>query len=243
MNWLKQNWKNFIMGILILLVLLITGGYAVIKYRTYEAMPEAVSLIETDGVQEEDDYYVIEPEEPTGNVVFYQGGLVETEAYLPLAQAISEQGFRVFVPSMPLNLAILKTNAFAEIYEENPSNLEWWIGGHSLGGTSALLYADEQPAQLKGAFLLGAYPSDETDLTDTDLEILSLYAENDGVINQDKYQSSQSLLPENTVYHVISGGNHSNFGHYGFQNGDGESSISREEQQQAVAEQFKQMTE
>ena len=73
MNWLKRNWKNFIMGILILLVLLITGGYAVIKYRTYEAMPEALSLIKTDGVQEENGYYIIEPEEASGNVVFYQG--------------------------------------------------------------------------------------------------------------------------------------------------------------------------
>lgn len=34
----------------------------------------------------------------------------------------------------------------------------------------------------------------------------------------------------------IEGGNHSNFGYYGFQNGDGKSLISREEQHKEVAE-------
>lgn len=54
-------------------------------------------------------------------------------------------------------------------------------------------------------------------------------------MNLDKYNKTKSLLPDKTSF-VILEGNHSNFGYYGFQKGDGESNISREEQHNLVVE-------
>lgn len=49
-----------------------------------------------------------------------------------------------------------------------------------------------------------------------------------------KFQATQTLLPDVTIFAVIEGGNHSNFGYYGFQKGDGESQITREVQHEHV---------
>ena len=41
------------------------------------------------------------------NIIFYPGGLVEPESYSPLAREMAEQGHRVYIANMPINLAIL----------------------------------------------------------------------------------------------------------------------------------------
>ena len=44
----------------------------------------------------------------------------------------------------------------------------------------------------------------------------------------------KSLMPNNTEYVMIEGGNHSQFGYYGLQSGDNVAKITREEQQSIV---------
>ena len=50
------------------------------------------------------------------------------------------------------------------------------------------------------------------------------------MLNKDEYNKSISNFPNNYEEIVIEGGNHSNFGDYGQQRGDGEASISNNEQ-------------
>lgn len=45
-----------------------------------------------------------------------------------------------------------------------------------------------------------------------------------------KYQAGRMYLPPDTVYYTVEGGNHAQFGDYGHQKGDGEPSISEEDQ-------------
>jgi hypothetical protein len=59
---------------------------------------------------------------------------------------------------------------------------------------------------------------------------LSILGTNDEVVNAAKYQNGRAYLPEDTVYYTIEGGNHSQFGDYGHQSGDGEPGVSEEEQ-------------
>ena len=82
--------------------------------------------------------------------------------------------------------------------------------------------------------LLAAYST--ADLTDSGLDVLSIYGSEDGVLNMEKYESNRGNLPENTVEVMIPGGNHAGFGCYGPQNGDGEAGISATEQIQYTAE-------
>jgi len=46
----------------------------------------------------------------------------------------------------------------------------------------------------------------------------------------EKFDETKALLPADTQYVVIDGGNHAQFGSYGFQPGDNEATISPEEQ-------------
>lgn len=60
--------------------------------------------------------------------------------------------------------------------------------------------------------------------------VISLYGSEDGVLNREKYRQYQINLPRDAVEKVLEGGNHSGFGSYGHQEGDGEASVSAAEQ-------------
>jgi hypothetical protein len=65
--------------------------------------------------------------------------------------------------------------------------------------------------------------------------VSSIYGTLDSVADPEKIAYSQALLPPDTVWVPIEGGNHAQFGYYGPQPGDAAATISREEQQaQAV---------
>lgn len=203
-------------------------GLMVVMILTYEAMPEAKQMIELDDVRLENGMYILEPHEFEANIVIYQGGLVQTEAYLVLANLLKEEGFRVFLPKMPLNLAIINQNALLEIQTLYPSDLEWIGVGHSLGGATLSFVAEN----LDVLILLGAYPASSQDLSELDIQVLSITAEFDEVLNQDNFENTKSLLPDATIYEVILGGNHAYFGFYGAQRGDGAATITRLQQHQ-----------
>ena len=65
----------------------------------------------------------------------------------------------------------------------------------------------------------------------------------DQVLNRDKYAQYESNLPEDTTVLEIVGGNHAYYGNYGEQDGDGEATITREEQQAEAVEALRQAFE
>ena len=159
-------------------------------------------------------------------IIFYPGGKVEYTAYAPLMRDFAEEGYFCAVVKMPFNLAVLDSNAAKEVKEAHPEITHWIIGGHSLGGVMAAKYA--AISDFDGLFLLAAYAN--TDMSDKDIAVVSVYGDADGVLNMDEYEASKSNLPADMIEHVIKGGNHSQFGSYGLQEGDNEASISAEEQ-------------
>ena len=54
----------------------------------------------------------------------------------------------------------------------------------------------------------------------------------------DKVVEGRDLLPEGSVEICIEGGNHAQFGSYGEQKGDGQATISGEEQRRQTVEAF-----
>jgi len=216
--------------ILAAVILLCCGGvgiYAADYYRMDNAAVAAMADSNTVTVELSDNLAVFRPANAETGLVFYPGGKVEYTAYAPLMQALAEQGILCVIPKMPLNLAVLDSNAAEEIPDLFPEIGTWYIGGHSLGGSMAASCAAESN-RFTGLVLLAAYST--ADLRDTDLAVLSVYGTEDKVLNMEKYYEYFPNLPEDTTEWVIDGGNHAQFGSYGAQEGDGEASRSAKEQ-------------
>ena len=230
--------KRYIVGISLVAVLLVlVFGCVVYVSDYYSADVTAVAAMagsETVSVQKMDKITVFTPENPTAGFLFYPGGKVESTAYAPLMLALAERDVLCVLIPMPCNLAVLNPNAAEGMLELFPEIENWYIGGHSLGGSMAASYGAKHPEKLSGLVLLAAYST--ADLADSGLDVLSIYGSEDGVLNMEKQESCRGNLPETTVEIVIPGGNHAGFGSYGAQDGDGKASISPDEQIQYTAE-------
>ena len=192
-----------------------------------------------------------------GIIVFYPGGKVEYTAYSALMYELSARGFICLLPKMPENLAFLSIRAVDylmpgdEEIRKKAGEMDWYMAGHSLGGVAASKYladafedSGEKPelpgdvegglGRFKGLILCGSYPA--SDLSSAPIRLLSIYGSNDRVLNRKSYEASRSNWPADSTEEVIEGGNHASFGTYGKQEGDGEATISNEQQIKITAE-------
>ncbi|MBQ3230371.1 MAG: alpha/beta hydrolase [Clostridia bacterium] len=227
----KRKRKIFIITTSVVLALaIITGACAIYLGSYYRADNEAIGAFLPQGAtwKEESDRVVFEPEGATKGFIFYPGGKVEYTSYVPLMQACAEAGILCVLVEMPFNLAVLDVNAANGIQNEYPEIDEWYIGGHSLGGSMAASYVADNPEDYEGLILLGSYST--SDLSDTDLAVLSVFGSEDKVMNRDKYNENKSNLPNDFTEFIIDGGCHAYFGMYGAQDGDGIPTITNEEQ-------------
>ena len=158
--------------------------------------------------------------------VFYPGGKVEYSAYAPLLKACADKGILCIVVKMPCNLAIFGMNKALNVIEIYPDVENWYIGGHSLGGSMAASCASSNPDVFDGVILLASYSTSNLE----SLPVLSVYGDQDGVLNTEKYEKNKQNLPSDFVEYVIEGGNHAYFGMYGKQSGDGKANITNLEQ-------------
>ena len=199
-----------------------------IEKMTYETEVE----MQTD----ENGNLVFEPEQAKNGLIFYPGGKVEYTAYIPLMKSLASEGTLCLLVEMPFNLAVLDVNAADGLQEQYPEIESWYIGGHSLGGSMAASYLAENKDLFDGLVLLGAYST--ADLSDLEIEVLSVYGSEDLVMNHEKYESNLTNLPSDLTEFVIDGGCHAYFGMYGAQDGDGTPSITNEEQIQVTVDAF-----
>lgn len=172
---------------------------------------------------------------PQVGLVFYPGGLVSPEAYLPLLAPLAEKGVKVLITKPFLNLAVFDAEAALAIAKKEPQ-LKWFLAGHSLGGAMAVKAAKKEPALFAGLALLGAYADKNDAIAEAKLPVLSISASLDGLSTPTKIEAAKGYLPASTQYRVIEGGNHAQFGNYGPQQGDGKASIDAGSQQQQTRE-------
>ncbi|MBR3159287.1 MAG: hypothetical protein IKF14_09325 [Atopobiaceae bacterium] len=74
------------------------------------------------------------------------------------------------------------------------------------------------------------------DLSGRNLDALLVYGSNDLVLNRESYNGAKSKLPARARECEIAGDNHAYYGNYGEQKGDGQASITREQQQEQTSE-------
>lgn len=178
-------------------------------------------------VQLTDDSIVFIPDEPQAGFIFYPGALVPVEAYAPLLRTLAENGVLCVAVHMPLRLAVLDMNAADGIADQYSEITRWAIGGHSLGGAMAASYAAKHAEEYDVLVLLAAYSKAELPES---LSVVSIYGDQDQVMNREKYAEYRGNLPESAVEVIVAGGNHAQFGDYGHQKGDGVASVIAQEQ-------------
>lgn len=175
-------------------------------------------------------------------LVFYPGGRVDYRSYAPLMREIAARGYPAVLVPAPLNLMVFAPNRAVNVIGFYPKVREWAVGGHSLGAAMAASFVEsldpEEVArsQVRGLLMIAGYPPGDEDLSERTLGVLSIAGGRDEVFDREKWTESRLQLPSQSVFEVIEGGNHAGFGNYGRQPGDGEASISRDEQQRRTAE-------
>ena len=227
---MKRKFKYIITAIVIVFALAI-GGFIVYVQDYYHSGAVAQEIL-ADGnlvTYSNGDIYLeaASSTSVTTNdlIVFYPGGKVEYDAYLPLARMLQDQGVSVILCKMPFNLAVFDTNHARRYLDQFGANTRIYMMGHSLGGAMASSFASDNQDRVAGLILLGSYLYGSFPVENQ----LTIYGSNDLVLDRSKIDYDQNIV-------VIDGGNHSGFGDYGPQKGDGEATITKEMQQQVSVE-------
>jgi pimeloyl-ACP methyl ester carboxylesterase len=173
-------------------------------------------------------------------LVFICGSGVAAAAYAPLLRPVAEAGYPVFIVKLPWRFAPFrsqKDEALARarrVMQETPGVAAWALAGHSLGAALAARAVHADASGVAALVLIGTTHPRDHDLSSVRLPVTKIYGTNDGVAPHERSMANSHLLPADTRWVAIDGGNHSQFGHYGWQLLDGRASIGREAQQAAA---------
>jgi dienelactone hydrolase len=235
-----MKWLRRLLVVLVLILVLGGAGFVAWASATPAPMPEAIAALQSDQQVQVDTerWLTFTPlaVAPRTGFIFYPGGKVDPRSYAPAAKAIAQQGFLVVIVPMPLNLAVFGAGRASDVIAAHPDTTNWVVGGHSLGGSMAANYARSHSGQVSGLALWASYPASSDDLSGLPLAVASISGNRDGLSTTAKIDASRPLLPANTLWLAIAGGNHAQFGWYGDQAGDNPATISRAEQQRITVE-------
>jgi Alpha/beta hydrolase family len=230
-RWVRWWW--FVLAVLLLLIIAVGAFIAWANTPAGVLMPEALAALESNDevVVTQRGWLAFVPHDapPTAGIILYPGGRVQAEAYAPLAHQIAEAGYLAAIVYAPLNLAIFNPGAANAVMENFSAVDTWIVGGHSLGGVAAALFAADNRAAVDGLVLLASFPANNA-LATSDMPVLSIYGTNDGLATVESILASAANLPATARFVALEGGNHAQFGYYGAQAGDGIASLSHAEQ-------------
>ncbi|MGD9910643.1 MAG: alpha/beta hydrolase [Candidatus Izemoplasmatales bacterium] len=222
--------KKILLSIVILIAVLFAALfiYSSNPYQPLEAMTAQIETLNTDSItiEEKSNSITYTVPNPSANILFIPGGLVNPHSYDYLNIQLALAGYNVTVYKPPFDLAILSPNAASRFLKDDMDNI---IIGHSLGGVVASMIASKSDLISK-VILLGSYPIKDI----TDKQVLILTAEFDLGMDQTKFDESLQYVNDNAIVFDIIGGNHAQFGWYGPQKGDGEADITTLDQQDIV---------
>ncbi|HSO72959.1 MAG TPA: alpha/beta hydrolase, partial [Thermodesulfobacteriota bacterium] len=137
--------KRVLLGLLIVLAVLVIG-FVIWALNPLQPTADALAALESDSkvtVTQTGDYVAFMPTgtAPTRAFVFYPGGRVDYRAYAAPLHQLAEQGYLAILLPVRLNLAFFDINAADRAIPDFPEIQDWAVGGHSLGGVAASMYA------------------------------------------------------------------------------------------------------
>ena len=233
---MKLRFRYVLIGLAAILLLAV-GGFVVWAANPLGPGEQALAALETGSNVSVDvgDPIIFLPtnSNPDTGFIFYPGGRVDYRSYAQPLHQIASRGYLVVSVRAPLNLMVFDPNQAEEIIPQFPQIKHWAIGGHSLGGAMAANYLYNHPDAADGLILWASYPAKDNNLSASGIKVLSIYGSLD-MGGMEPFVTSRPLLPADTTWVMIEGGNHAQFGNYGFQPGDNTATISPEEQQALV---------
>ena len=227
--------KKILTIFLVVFLILVAGGawYVNDYYRSDDRVKQYFNRSEEVQLTEMADGLFLDGPGEEAAFIFYPGAKVEYTAYVPLMYELAANGVDVFLVKMPCNLAFFGMNK-ADAIRESYSYENWYLGGHSLGGAMAASYAAKHLEQFNGMVFLASYPT--VNLKADHFSAISIYGSEDGVLNMEKVEQGRNYMPANYKEVCIEGGNHAQFGAYGFQKKDGIATITEQEQQEQTVQ-------
>jgi pimeloyl-ACP methyl ester carboxylesterase len=208
--------RRILLGIVVLTVVAI--GYWRFDFpdREHRVTPEALAALESDAAVTvtQNDWIVFKPSgtSPTKGLIFYPGGECDERGYAEPLRAIAAGGFLVVLVPMPWQLAVFAPNRAKDVIAAFPEIKEWAIGGHSLGGSMAASFAAKHQDLIKGLLLWDAYSPN--DLTESQMKVRMVHRADVSRKPPEDYDKKLPLLPEQTEYVPLVGGQHLNFGRF-----------------------------
>ena len=168
---MKLKKRIWIPILVVAILFVICAAYLNDYYRaTTGEINEYVNELNVEKEKLDDDTIVYGRDDAKVGFIFYPGGKVEYNSYEPLMAKLASEGMLCVLVEMPFNLAVFDMNAADGIQEKYPKVEEWYIGGHSLGGSMAASYLSDNSKEFEGLILLGSYSIE--DLSDKSLEVL-----------------------------------------------------------------------
>ncbi|WP_249028587.1 alpha/beta fold hydrolase [Tannockella kyphosi] len=216
---MKKHFKKIILALFVVCVGL--GMYSYHYLTEYYVADSSVYEVYENVEYEVIDNLTILYAEDGGDtgIIFYPGAKVEAIAYLPILEKLVNKGYTCVLVDMPFHMAIFDVDAADDVFELDLDIDSWYIAGHSMGGSIASSYAADHQDLIDGAIMLGAYVYGDYPIENT----ITIYGSlNDNL--EDKIDYTENI-------YIIEGGNHAQFGNYGFQDGDKEATISSDKQQ------------
>ena len=184
-------------------------------------------------IKDDGSNWVITPKSKSNaDLIFYTGGLVEEKAYINnLSKVAAQETITIYIPKIFLNLAFFDIGAADKIIQKYKLD-KIYVAGHSLGGVAACYYTKDHKDKVKGLIMMASYC--DKPITDFKGDVLSIAGDQDGVINFNKKDEADKLLPENSQIALVPGMNHAQFGNYGKQRGDKDATIPNDQATQEI---------
>ncbi len=231
----RGAWR--LVGRITLLVLGVAGVALIAWLRPHTAVEPALAAMISDSdvvVTETATSIVIAPagDGETTGVFFQPGALVDARAYAAVLRPLADDGRTVVIAKQPLGIAFLALGAFDAAREAHPGVTGWVLGGHSLGGTVAAMQADgaddDATSPAVGLLFFASYPAGDISSSLT-IPVESISGTRDGLATPAKVDASRPNLPLDSVFTIIDGACHAQFGDYGPQAGDNTPTISNDD--------------
>jgi pimeloyl-ACP methyl ester carboxylesterase len=199
--------------------------WSLIAYRANPEGRRAARSDEAVTVRHADGVWRFEGADPAKapTLVFFPGALVDPRAYAPLAKAVAREGYPVVILELPRRGVFggadspeLRTRLDSVLSSLGDSG-GFVLAGHSKGGVVASTVASRKDPDLKGLFLIGTTHPRDVDLSGLNIPVTKIAGTRDGLARPADVRQNAPLMPPHTRWIWVEGGNHSQFGWYGFQ--------------------------
>lgn len=198
--------------------------WSLLAYRADDDAREAARSDATVRVERTDHVWRFEPTDggvaaPT--LVFFPGALVDPRAYAPLAREVARAGHRVLLVELPRRGAFggASSPELAARIRASLASIDgtFVLGGHSRGAVIASRVAAGSDPGLVGLVIIGTSHPRDHDLSRLGVPVTKIVGTRDGLATPAEVRRNAALLPPQTRWVWVEGGNHSQFGWYGFQ--------------------------